>query len=168
VLTALPANSAGLVIAQHMPEHFTAAFARRLAEDCAIDVKEAKDGDSVAVGRALIAPGNSHMVLRRDGANYRVQVRSGPLVSGHRPSIDVLFRSVARYAGDNAVGVIMTGMGHDGAAGLKSMHDAGAATFAQDEASCVVFGMPKEAVRLGAVDEVVALDSIAQRILWAV
>ena len=128
VLASLPADAPGIVIAQHMPEHFTAAFADRLTAECAIDVREARDGDSVCVGCALIAPGNSHMVLRRDGANYRVQVRSGPLVSGHRPSIDVLFKSVARYAGSNAVGVIMTGMGHDGAAGLKMMRDAGAPT----------------------------------------
>jgi two-component system, chemotaxis family, protein-glutamate methylesterase/glutaminase len=120
------------------------------------------------MGRALIAPGNLHMVLRRDGANYRVQVRSGPLVSGHRPSIDVLFRSVSRYAGRNAVGVILTGMGHDGAAGLLAMRQAGAATFAQDEASCVVYGMPREAVQLGAADETVALDRIAERILGVV
>ncbi len=168
VLSAMPADAPGMVIAQHMPEHFTAAFARRLSEDCAIDVKEAEDGDSVVVGRALIAPGNRHMVLRRDGASYRVQVRTGPLVSGHRPSIDVLFKSVARYAGANAVGVILTGMGHDGAAGLRAMHDLGAATIAQDEASCVVYGMPKEAVKLGAVDHVVGLESIAERILGVV
>jgi two-component system, chemotaxis family, protein-glutamate methylesterase/glutaminase len=168
VLAAMPADAPGIVIAQHMPEHFTAAFANRLTSECAIDVREARDGDSVCVGCALIAPGNRHMVLRRDGASYRVQVRSGPLVSGHRPSIDVLFKSVARYAGSNAVGVIMTGMGHDGAAGLKMMRDAGAHTLAQDEASCVVYGMPKEAVSLGGVDEVVTLERIAERVLGVV
>jgi len=165
VLSALPANSPGIVIAQHMPEHFTAAFATRLQETCAIDVREAKNGDSVIPGRALIAPGNHHLVLRRDGASYHVEVRSGPLVSGHRPSVDVLFKSVARYAGRNAVGVIMTGMGHDGAAGLRSIANAGARTLAQDEASSVVFGMAHEAVKLGAVSEIVPLDALAERIL---
>jgi two-component system chemotaxis response regulator CheB len=165
VLSAMPSNAPGLVIAQHMPEHFTGAFAHRLREICAIDVCEASDGDRVTVGRALIAPGNHHLVLRRDGAAYVVQVRSGPLVAGHRPSIDVLFRSVARYAGKNAVGVLMTGMGHDGANGLKQMRDAGAPTFVQDEASSVVYGMAREAVRAGAANEQVPLDGIAQRIL---
>jgi len=165
VLSVLPANSPGIVIAQHMPEHFTAAFATRLRETCAMDVREATNGDAVIPGRALIAPGNHHLVLRRDGASYHVEVRSGPLVSGHRPSVDVLFKSVARYAGRNAVGVIMTGMGHDGAAGLRSIADAGARTLAQDEASSVVFGMAHEAVKLGAVSEIVALDAIAERIL---
>lgn len=165
VLSALPYESPGIVIAQHMPEQFTGAFARRLRDVCAIDVREAKTGDRVVTGCALIAPGNHHLVLRRDGAAYVVQVRSGPLVALHRPSIDVLLKSVARYAGSNAVGVIMTGMGHDGAAGLKAMHDAGAATLAQDEASSVVFGMAREAIRLGAADEVVPLSAIARRVL---
>jgi two-component system chemotaxis response regulator CheB len=128
-------------------------------------VCEAANGDRVTVGRALIAPGNHHLVLRRDGANYHVEVRTGPLVSGHRPSVDILFKSVARYAGSNAVGVIMTGMGHDGARGLAAMSAAGAATIAQDEHSSVVYGMAREAVKLGAVHEVVPLGSIASRIL---
>jgi len=167
VLSMLPPNSPGIVIAQHMPEHFTAAFASRLREVCAIDVCEARTGDRVIPGRALIAPGNKHLVLRRDGAAYHVEVRTGPLVSGHRPSIDVLFKSVARYAGRNAVGVIMTGMGRDGAAGLKCLADAGAQTIAQDEATSVVFGMAREAIRLGAVGEIVPLDRIAERVLRA-
>ncbi len=165
VLSVLPADAPGIVIAQHMPENFTAQFAARLREVCAVDVCEARNGDRVHPGRALIAPGNRHLVLRRDGAAYHVEVRSGPLVSGHRPSIDVLFKSVARYAGRNAVGVIMTGMGHDGAAGLKAMAQAGAATLAQDEATSVVFGMANEAIGLGAVKEVVSLPSLASRIL---
>lgn len=148
-----------------MPEQFTGAFAARLSEQCAIDVCEARNGDTVTVGRALVAPGNRHMVLRRAGASYRVEVRSGPLVSGHRPSVDVLFRSVARYAGGNAVGVLMTGMGHDGAAGLAAMRSAGAATLGQDEATSVVFGMANEAAKLGAVREFAPLGSVAGRIL---
>lgn len=167
VLTAMPLNSPGIVIAQHMPEHFTAAFAARLKDACAIDVSEARTGDRVGPGRALIAPGNKHLVLRRDGANYHVEVRSGPLVSGHRPSIDVLLKSVARYAGQNAVGVVLTGMGHDGAAGLKSMAAAGAHTIAQDEETSVVFGIANEAVKLGAVREILPLGSVASRILRA-
>jgi len=165
VLSVMPANGPGIVIAQHMPEHFTAAFAARLRESCAIDVCEARNGDRVIPGRALIAPGNMHLVLRRDGANYHVEVRSGPLVSGHRPSIDVLLKSVARYAGKNAIGVIMTGMGHDGAAGLKAIADAGSPTLAQDEATSVVFGIAREAVKLGAVGEILPLRHIASRIL---
>jgi len=167
VLGALPHDAPGIVIAQHMPEHFTAALASRLRETCAIDVCEARNGDYVVAGRALIAPGNQHMVLRSDGAAYFVQVRSGPMVSGHRPSIDVLFKSVARYAGRNSVGVLLTGMGHDGAAGMRSLHDTGAATLAQDEATSVVFGMAREAVRLGAVDDVVPLEHVAARMLQA-
>lgn len=165
ILTAMPADAPGMVIAQHMPEHFTSSFAQRLREDCAIDVCEARNGDRVITGRALIAPGNHHMVLRRTGATYHVEVRGGPLVCGHRPSIDVLFKSVARYAGANAVGAILTGMGHDGAAGLKAMYDAGAATLAQDEATSVVYGMAREAAQLGAVREVVPLEHIAARLL---
>ncbi|TLM90989.1 MAG: chemotaxis protein CheB, partial [Actinobacteria bacterium] len=147
------------------PEHFTSAFAARLRDVCAVDVCEARDGDSVVTGRVLIAPGNRHMVLRRSGANYYVQVRTGPLVNGHRPSIDVLFKSVARYAGANAVGAILTGMGHDGAAGLKAMREAGAWTMAQDEATSVVYGMAREAVELGATREVLPLGQIASRLL---
>lgn len=165
VLCTLPADAPGIVIAQHMPEHFTATFARRLREICPLDVREARTGDTVTPGRVLIAPGNRHMVLRRDGASYYVDVRSGPLVSGHRPSIDVLFKSVSRYAGRNAVGVILTGMGRDGASGLAAMHEAGAATVAQDEHSSVVYGMAKEAVGLGAVGAVVPLQEIADRVL---
>jgi len=165
VLSAMPPNASGIVIVQHMPEHFTRSFAERLDQLCQIEVKEAEDGDTVAPGRALVAPGNYHMVLRRSGAVYYVQIKFGPLVSRHRPSVDVLFKSVARYAGPNAVGVLMTGMGRDGAAGLAEMHDNGAATIAQDEASCVVFGMPKEAIALGAADHIVPLDRIPEKIL---
>jgi len=168
VLGALPHNAPGILITQHMPEHFTKSFADRLNELCAIEVKEAENGDSVAPGRALIAPGNCHLVLQRDGARFVAGVRTGPLVNRHRPSVDVLFRSFARYAGRNAVGAILTGMGGDGAKGLLEMKQAGAHTIAQDEASCVVFGMPREAIALGAADEVVTLDSIADRILAAV
>lgn len=165
VLTAMPANAPGIVIVQHMPEHFTRSFAERLDQLCAISVKEAENGDSVVPGKALIAPGNYHMVLRRSGANYFVEVKSGPLVNRHRPSVDVLFRSVARYVGPNAVGAILTGMGSDGAKGLLEMKSQGAATIAQDEASCVVFGMPREAIALGAADRVVSLDRIAHTLL---
>ena len=165
VLTALPSNSPGVVIVQHMPEHFTHSFANRINDLCAIEVREARDGDSVIPGRALIAPGNYHMLLRRSGARYYVQVKEGPLVTRHRPSVDVLFKSVAQYAGRNAVGVIMTGMGADGSKGMKLMKEQGAATIAQDEASCIVFGMPKEAIALGCVDHVVSLDNIPRKML---
>jgi len=165
VLGTLPANAPGIVVAQHMPENFTRMFADRLNEVCAVHVKEASDGDVVGPGLALIAPGNKHLVLRRSGAQYRVQVRPGPLVGGHRPSIDVLFKSVARYAGSNAVGVLLTGMGADGAEGLRAMHDAGARTIAQDERTCVVFGMPAEAIRRGAADHIVGLPVIPRKIL---
>jgi two-component system chemotaxis response regulator CheB len=165
VLTALPPDSPGIVIVQHMPEKFTAAFAKRLDGLCQIDVKEAEDGDPVIAGRALIAPGNRHTLLQRSGARYYVGVRDGPLVSRHRPSVDVLFRSAAQYAGANALGVIMTGMGDDGARGLLEMKKAGAATAAQNEESCVVFGMPKEAIALGAADKVVPLSAIAAEIM---
>lgn len=165
VLCAMPTNAPGIVIAQHMPEHFTGSFADRLREICAIDVCEARDGDRVTMGRALIAPGNHHMVLRRDGASYVVNIRSGPLVAGHRPSIDVLFKSVARYAGANAVGVLMTGMGCDGAKGLRAMSQAGSETLVQDEESSVVFGMAREAVRIGAAKEQLPLEEIAARVL---
>jgi two-component system chemotaxis response regulator CheB len=164
-LSALPPDSPGVVIVQHMPEHFTAAFARRLDGLCAVSVKEAEDGDAVVRGRALIAPGNKHTLLVRNGARYHVEVRDGPLVSRHRPSVDVLFRSVARYAGKNAVGVIMTGMGDDGAQGMAEMKTAGATTIAQDEATCVVFGMPQEAIKAGGVDRVVGLERIVPEVL---
>jgi len=165
LLSALPPDSPGLVIVQHMPEQFTAAFARRLDGLCAVSVKEAAHGDAVVRGRALIAPGNKHTLLVRNGARYHVEVRDGPLVSRHRPSVDVLFRSVARYAGRNAVGVIMTGMGDDGANGMTELKAAGASTVAQDEASCVVFGMPQEAIKRGAVDRVVSLERIVPEVL---
>ena len=160
MLEAMPPDAPGLVIVLHMPEGFTAAFAQRLNQTCPLEVKEAANRDWVRQGRALIAPGNRHTVLVRSGAHYAVEVVDGPLVSRHRPSVDVLFRSVARAAGPNAVGVILTGMGDDGADGLLEMRRAGAATIAQDEATCVVFGMPKEAIDRGAVDEVVPLSRI--------
>ena len=164
VLSHLPATLPGLVIVQHMPEKFTAAFAARLNSLSALEVREARDGDRVLPGRALIAPGGKHMRLTRSGAQFQVQVFDGPLVKHHRPSVDVLFRSVAELGGRNAWGVIMTGMGDDGAQGLAAMHQAGARTLAQDEESCVVFGMPKEAIRLGAVDEVLPLANIPSRL----
>jgi len=165
-LEALPMDAPGIVIVQHMPENFTAAFANRLNTLCSITVKEAANGDSVLRGRALIAPGNSHMLLKRSGARYYVEVKEGPLVSRHRPSVDVLFRSVARYAGKNAMGIIMTGMGDDGAKGLLEMKEAGAfLTIAQDEATSVVFGMPNEAIKLGAADKVMPLERIASAVI---
>jgi two-component system chemotaxis response regulator CheB len=148
-----------------MPQEFTAAFAARLDGICEIDVKEAQNDDRVIQGRALIAPGGKHMLLRRDGAQYSVEVVDGPLVSRHRPSVDVLFRSVAQAAGANALGVIMTGMGDDGAAGLLEMRHAGARTIAQDEETCVVYGMPKEAVKRGGVERSVPLSAIDKDIL---
>jgi two-component system chemotaxis response regulator CheB len=165
VLTALPRVSPGLVIVQHMPEKFTAAFAARLDSICHIAVKEAENKDRVVPGRALIAPGGRHLVLKRSGAQYLVEVVDGPLVNRHRPSVDVLFRSVAKSAGVNALGVIMTGMGDDGAAGLLEMRNAGARTVAQDEDSCVVYGMPREAVKRGGVERTVLLGAMAQEIL---
>ncbi|WP_430424685.1 protein-glutamate methylesterase/protein-glutamine glutaminase [Phenylobacterium sp.] len=165
VLQALPSNAPGIVIVQHMPEKFTAAFARRLNDMCGVEVKEAADGDAVLRGRALIAPGNMHTLLERSGARYHVSVKSGPLVSRHRPSVDVLFRSAARAAGSNAVGIIMTGMGDDGARGLDEMKQAGAYTVAQDEATSIVFGMPKEAIARGAAMKVVPLGRIAGEIM---
>ena len=167
VLEVLPANAPGIVIVQHMPEHFTRAFARRLDSLCEVSVKEAEDGDTVMRGHVLIAPGGKHTMLERQGARYLVSVRDGPLVSRHRPSVDVLFRSAARSAGANAVGVIMTGMGDDGARGLLEMKEAGARTIAQDEASSIVFGMPKEAIARGAADRVVTLGGIAREMLHA-
>jgi len=165
VLSAMPTNAPGIVIVQHMPEHFTTSFAQRLNELCAISVKEAENGDSVIPGRALIAPGNKHMLLRRSGARYYVEVKTGPLVSRHRPSVEVLFNSVAQSAGPNSIGVIMTGMGGDGSEGMLKMKESGAVTIAQDEASCVVFGMPKEAIKRGGVAHVVPLDKIPETIL---
>ena len=165
VLAHLPQNSPGIVIVQHMPANFTTAFAQRLNNICQIEVKEAKEGDSVINGRALIAPGNFHMILRRSGAKYFVNIKDGPFVNHQRPAVDVLFNSVAQYVGKNAVGVILTGMGADGAKGLLSMKGAGARTLVQDEASCVVYGMPKEAVKIGAADKIVSLDRISQEIV---
>ncbi|MEW9899046.1 chemotaxis response regulator protein-glutamate methylesterase [Chitinivorax sp. PXF-14] len=161
VLTALPATSPGIVVVQHMPEKFTQSFASRLNSLSRIEVREAASNDRIVPGLALIAPGGRHMLVKRSGAQYYVEVVDGPLVSRHRPSVDVLFRSVAKAAGRNAVGFIMTGMGDDGARGLKELHGTGATTYAQDEASCVVFGMPKEAIALGGVSEVIPLDRIA-------
>lgn len=165
VLEAMPAEAPGMLVVQHMPEGFTAAFAQRLNQSCAIEVKEAAQGDFLSTGLALIAPGNRHLMLHRKGGRYAVEVTDGALVSRHRPSVDVLFRSVAQSAGTNAVGVILTGMGSDGAEGMLEMKNAGAITFAQDEASCVVFGMPKEAIARGAVDKVVGLTRMAHEIL---
>jgi two-component system chemotaxis response regulator CheB len=165
LLTALPRVSPGIVIVQHMPEMFTAAFAARLDSLCEITVQEAKNGQRVLPGQALIAPGGKHMQLARSGAQYVVEIKDGPPVNRHRPSVDVLFRSVAKYAGKNAMGVIMTGMGDDGARGLKEMHDSGAHTLAQDEASCVVYGMPKEAVKHGGVDRSLPLIALAGAIM---
>ncbi|EXI67151.1 MAG: Chemotaxis response regulator protein-glutamate methylesterase [Candidatus Accumulibacter adjunctus] len=165
ILTSLPKTVPGIVVVQHMPERFTAMFAERLDSLAAIEVREARANDRVLPGRALIAPGGRHMLLKRNGAQYHVEIVDGPPVNRHRPSVDVLFRSVARSAGRNAVGVIMTGMGDDGARGLKEMRDAGAATIAQDEASCVVFGMPREAIRLGGVEQVLPLSQIAPALL---
>jgi len=165
VLTCLPRVCSGIVIVQHMPEKFTAEFANRLDGICQIAVKEARNNDRVMPGRALIAPGGAHMLLRRNGAQYHVEVMDGPLVNRHRPSVDVLFRSVAKCAGANALGIIMTGMGDDGAAGLLEMRQAGARTLGQDEDSCVVYGMPKEAVKRGAVERTVPLRAIAREIM---
>lgn len=165
VLTRLPRVCPGIVIVQHMPEKFTASFAERLNQLCEIEVREAKHNDRVSPGVALIAPGGKHMALKRSGAFYHVEVIDGPLVNRHRPSVDVLFRTVAKFAGRNATGIIMTGMGDDGAKGLKEMHDQGSKTYAQDEASCVVFGMPKEAIKLGGVSQVSPLTDIPHAIL---
>jgi two-component system chemotaxis response regulator CheB len=148
-----------------MPANFTTAFAARLNDICQIAVKEAEDNDSVTPGTALLAPGNYHMILRRSGARYYVEVKTGPMVHHQRPAVDILFKSTAKYAGANAIGVILTGMGADGAEGLLEMKQAGAGTIAQDEKSCIVFGMPKEAIKLGAVDKIVTLDLIASEII---
>jgi two-component system chemotaxis response regulator CheB len=160
VMTQMPANSPGTVIVQHMPAKFTTSFASRLNGLCAVNVKEAKDGDRVIPGQVLLAPGGFHMLLRRSGANYYVQIKDGPMVCRQKPSVDVLFKSVAKYAGSNAVGAILTGMGDDGAQGLLEMKNHGAKTIAQDEASCVVYGMPKCAAELGAVQKVVTLQKV--------
>ncbi|MFK7944978.1 MAG: chemotaxis response regulator protein-glutamate methylesterase [Paracoccaceae bacterium] len=165
VLTSLPPFSPPIVIVQHMPEHFTAAFAKRLDEECQISVKEARDGDRALRGQALIAPGNHHLTLTRSGAEYGVRVTDGPLVSRHRPSVDVLFRSMAKYAGSNAVGVIMTGMGDDGAQGLKTMREAGARTIGQDEGTCVVYGMSRVAKQVGAVEQEMPIERISEALV---
>jgi len=160
ILSKLDITCPGIVIVQHMPEKFTRAFAERLNKICKIEVKEASDGDRITQGRALIAPGNFHMTLKRSGAQYFVEIKDGPLVNRHRPSVNVLFRSIAKQAGKNAIGILMTGMGDDGADGMKEMHEAGITTYAQDEESSVVFGMPKEAIKRNAVDKVVSLEQI--------
>jgi two-component system chemotaxis response regulator CheB len=165
VLRKLPRDCPGIAIVQHMPEKFTAAFANRLNGICEVEVREAVDGERLLPGHAFIAPGGKHLMLRRGGAYYYAEVVEGPLINRHRPSVDVLFRSVAKCAGANALGVIMTGMGDDGARGLLEMRQAGAATVAQDEASCVVFGMPKEAIKLAAAERVMPLGQIAQALM---
>ena len=165
VLQGLPANAPGTVIVQHMPEYFTAPFAQRLTQVCPMEVREACDNDFVVPGLALMAPGGHHMILRQSGARYMVQIKDGPPVHHQRPSVDVLFQSVARSAGSNSVGVLLTGMGADGAKGLLEMRESGAYTLAQDEESCIVFGMPKEAIKLGAASEVVSLPRMAAAIL---
>jgi two-component system, chemotaxis family, protein-glutamate methylesterase/glutaminase len=166
-LEAMPLDAPGIVVVQHMPEHFTRAFAARLDAVCRISVKEAENNDTIIRGRALIAPGNHHVLLKRSGARYYVEIKDGPLVSRHRPSVDVLFRSAARYAGKNCIGVIMTGMGDDGAKGMLEMKEAGAYTIAQDEESCVVFGMPKKAIEFGAVDRIAHLKNLPGLVLSA-
>jgi two-component system chemotaxis response regulator CheB len=167
VLNGLPATTPGTVIVQHMPEKFTTSFSQRLNNVCAMEVREARDNDRVVPGVALIAPGNYHMLLYRSGGTYQVRIKSGPRVHYQRPSVDVLFQSVAKHAGKNAVGAILTGMGADGAKGMVSMRQAGAHTVAQDEASCVVFGMPKEAIKMGGAEEVVSLDKVSTSLLNA-
>lgn len=161
VLSSMPPNAPGILVVQHMPAHFTTSFAERLNELSTITIKEAKDGDSVVNGLALIAPGNYHMLLKRSGSRYYVQIKKGPLVHHQRPAVDVLFHSVASYAGSNAVGAVLTGMGSDGALGLLKMKEAGARTVVQDEKSCIIFGMPNEAIKLGAAEKVVSLKNIA-------
>jgi len=165
VLTKLPANSPGIMVVQHMPANFTAAFAERLNGMCQVTVKEARDNDSVVAGQVLIAPGNYHMIFRRSGARYYVEVKTGPMVHHQRPAADILFKSTAKYAGANAIGVILTGMGADGAEGLLEMKKAGASTIAQNEQTCVVFGMPKEAIKLGAADKILPLEDIAAEMM---
>ena len=165
VLERLPANVPGTMVVQHMPKGFTRAFAERLDGLCAMKVKEAEDGEPVVPGKVLIAPGDQHLMLKRSGALYLTDVKDGPLVCRHRPSVEVLFNSVAQQAGGNAVGVMLTGMGGDGGVAMKAMKEAGAATIAQSESTCVVFGMPKEAIKHGGVDHVVDLDDIADKVL---
>ena len=165
VITRFPRNAPGTVIVQHMPENFTASFAERLNELCKIEVREAKNGDSIIPGVALIAPGNYHMLLRRSGARYYAEIKKGPMVCRQRPSVEVLFKSVAKYAGSNSIGAILTGMGADGAKGLREMKDAGAYTIAQDEKSCVVYGMPKEAVKNDGACDILPLEKIAESLL---
>ncbi|MFW6055485.1 MAG: protein-glutamate methylesterase/protein-glutamine glutaminase [Thermodesulfobacteriota bacterium] len=165
LLTRMPGNSPGIVIVQHMPEQFTASLAQRLNQICELEVREARNNDSVMPGIALIAPGNYHLLLKRSGARFFVQTKTGPLVCGHRPSVEVLFKSVARAAGRNSIGVILTGMGKDGASGLLTMLNNQARTIAQDEQSCVVFGMPKEAIRLGGAESVLPLSRIPEKII---
>lgn len=165
VLTKMPPDTPPIIIVQHMPEMFTKAFAERLNSLCSVEVREARSGDSAIPGVALIAPGNHHLSLERDGAKYVVKTNQSPPVNHHRPSVEVLFNAVAKYAGSNAIGVMLTGMGADGATGMLEMKKAGAKTIAQDEASCVVFGMPKEAIKIGAVDKVVPLSDIPETIL---
>jgi two-component system chemotaxis response regulator CheB len=167
MLRALPATTPGTVIVQHMPEHFTAAFAKRLNQVCPMEVREARDNDPVVPGVALVAPGHQHMLLCQNGARYVVRLKDGPPVHHQRPSVDVLFHSVARSAGRNAIGVILTGMGADGAKGLLAMHESGAYTIAEHEASCVVYGMPQEAIKLGAAEEIVPLPRMAHAVLRA-
>jgi len=165
ILMMMPLNAPGIVIVQHMPEKFTKSFATRLNNMCKIEVKEAEHNDRIIPGKALIAPGNMHMIVRRSGATYYVEIKTGPLVKRQRPSVEVLFNSVAKYVGNNAIGVILTGMGSDGAEGLLKMKESGASTIAQDEKSSVVFGMPKEAIKLGAADKVLPLNNIPEKIL---
>jgi len=165
ILSELPHNMPGIIITQHMPKYFTKSFADRLNSRSKLRIKEAEDGDSVTSGVALIAPGDRHMLLKRSGARYYVNVKDGPLVNRHKPSVDVMFKSVAQTAGKNALGVILTGMGGDGARGMLEMKEAGALTIAQDEASCVVFGMPKVAIDLGGVDTIASLESMSATII---
>ena len=165
LLERLPHNAPGTVVVQHMPENFTTAFAQRLDTLCQVTVKEAADNDTIVPGRVLVAPGNKHILLKRSGARYYVQVKDGPLVCRHRPSVDVLFRSASRYGGKNVIGVILTGMGDDGAKGMKEMKDQGAKTIAQNEATCVVFGMPNEAIKAGGTDQVLPLHAIAEEVI---
>ncbi|MBW2599308.1 MAG: chemotaxis response regulator protein-glutamate methylesterase [Deltaproteobacteria bacterium] len=165
VLSKMPSNSPGIMVVQHMPANFTTAFSERLNEFCQVTVKEAQNNDSVNPGTVLIAPGNYHMIFRRSGARYYVEVKDGPMVHHQRPAVDVLFKSTAQYAGSNSIGVILTGMGSDGAEGLLEMKRSGAKTIAQDEKSCIVFGMPNEAIKLGAADKVVPLDQVAREIV---
>jgi two-component system chemotaxis response regulator CheB len=165
VLTKLPVDMPGTVVVQHMPEGFTASFARRLNELCSLEVREAKDGDMIVEGRVLIAPGNRHMIVERSGGNYLVRIKDGPMEHFQRPAVDPLFRSVAKNVGKNAIGVILTGMGSDGAKGMLDMKEAGSYNIAQDEKTSLVFGMPKEAINIGAVHEILPLDKISQRLV---